>query len=71
MLLRKDSSLVFPALAAGLSLVLRSELYRISNFDPLSCLAAVLLLLAVGSLATLVPARRALRVDPVVALQCE
>ncbi len=59
------------ALAARLSLVLRSELYGLNSFDPLSYLSAVLGVLAVGTLASLVPARRALRVDPVVALRHE
>lgn len=59
------------ALAAGLSLVLRRELYGISNFDPLSYLAAIALLAGVGGMAALIPARRALKVDPMVALRCE
>jgi predicted permease len=58
-------------LAAGMSLVLQSELYGLSNFDPLSYLGAFLLLGITGSLAALLPARRALRVDPMVALRCE
>jgi predicted permease len=59
------------ALAAGLSMILRSELYGISNFDVVSYLAAVALLTGSGALAALVPARRALRVDPVEALRAE
>ncbi len=58
-------------LAAALSVVLRSELYGISNFDPLSYFAAATLLAAVASLAAVVPARRALRVDPVTVLRYE
>jgi predicted permease len=58
-------------LAAAASLVIRKELYGVSNMDPLSYLAAVLLLTAAAILAALIPARRALRVDPVVALRCE
>jgi predicted permease len=58
-------------LAAGLSLVLRRELYGLSNFDPLSYLGAFLLLGITGSLAALLPARRALKIDPMVALRCE
>jgi ABC-type antimicrobial peptide transport system permease subunit len=58
-------------LAAVMSLVLRRELYGLSNFDPFSYLGAFLLLGITGSLAALLPARRALRVDPMVALRCE
>ncbi len=59
------------ALASVVSLVLRTELYGLSNFDPLSYLSAVVLLGGVGTLAALVPARRALKVDPMAALKCE
>ena len=59
------------ALAALLSGILRQFLYGLSNFDPLSYLGAVLLLAAVGGLASLLPARRALKVNPMEALRCE
>ncbi len=58
-------------LAAALSMVLRSKLYGISNFDPFSYLGALLLLGITGGLAALLPARRALKVDPMIALRCE
>ena len=58
-------------LAAAASLVLRTQLYGLSNFDPLSYLSAALLLAVVGGLAALLPARRALKVDPMEALRCE
>jgi ABC-type antimicrobial peptide transport system permease subunit len=74
------SSLLLPlatALAAGLvvagalSFILRSELYGVNHFDPLSYLGAAAILTGIGALATLLPARRALKLDPVIALRTE
>jgi ABC-type antimicrobial peptide transport system permease subunit len=48
---------------------LRSMLYGISPADPLTLGVAAILLLAAALLACLVPARRAMRVDPAVALR--
>ena len=59
------------AMAAGLSTVLRQMLYGVSNWDPLSYTIAALLLVVVASLAAFVPARRALKIDPMEALRCE
>jgi predicted permease len=59
------------ALAAVLSMVLRNYLYGVSNWDPFSYAGAVLLLAATAALAALIPARRALKVDPMVALRWE
>lgn len=58
-------------LAAAISLTLRTMLYGLSNLDPLSYLAAFLLLSAIGGGAALLPARRALKVDPMIALRCQ
>jgi ABC-type antimicrobial peptide transport system permease subunit len=55
--------------AAGLSQLLRRELYGISNLDPLTYLLAVLLFGVVVAAAAMLPARRALRVDPLKALR--
>jgi len=59
------------ALAALLSAILRQYLYGLSHLDPLSYLAAIALLAVVGGMAALMPARRALKVDPIEALRCE
>ncbi len=58
-------------MAALLSVILRQYLYGLSNLDPLSYLAAAGLLTVVGAVAALLPARRALKVDPMLALRCE
>lgn len=57
--------------AAGLSLVLRRVLYGLSHLDPFSYAAGLVLFGAVAALAALLPARRALRVDPAMALRYE
>jgi putative ABC transport system permease protein len=58
------------AAAAGTRL-LRSALYGVSTLDPLVYAATAALLVAIALLAAFSPARRAARVDPMVALRME
>ena len=55
--------------ALWLSRLLESLLYAVAPRDPLSFATAGALLIAVAALASAVPARRATRVDPIVALR--
>jgi predicted permease len=55
--------------AAGLTRFLSSVLYGISPFDPLVFAASPLLMIGVTLLATFIPARKAMRVDPQLALR--
>jgi predicted permease len=55
----------------GLARVIESQLYATRATDPLTLGAVVVLLTVVTLLATLVPARRATRIDPVTALRAE
>jgi putative ABC transport system permease protein len=64
-------------IAAGLAITLAASplitplLYRVSPTDPLSILGAALFLSVVAVLASLKPALRATRIDPIVALRQE
>jgi ABC-type antimicrobial peptide transport system permease subunit len=57
--------------AAALSQLLRRELYGVSNLDPLTYLASVGLFALAVAMAALMPARRALRIDPLRSLRYE
>ena len=57
--------------AAGMAQLLRSLLLGLHPWDPLAFAGVVAALLVASSLACLVPARRATRVDPLVALRHE
>jgi putative ABC transport system permease protein len=71
---RRGFTPIFAGLLIGLLLssatasVLRGQLYGVGVHDPFTLVAVGLLLSVVGLLATYVPARRAMRVPPVVAL---
>lgn len=54
-----------------LSRLVSSQLYGVSTYDPLTLASVVLILILVALLATYIPARRATKVDPLVALRYE
>jgi predicted permease len=58
-------------LSLATSQVLRSQLYGLNPYDPIPIAIAVAVLGLFGLIATLVPAQRASRVDPMVALRYE
>jgi ABC-type antimicrobial peptide transport system permease subunit len=59
------------AAALGLTRVMGSMLYGVSPWDPATFCGVALVLLLVALAACYLPARRALRVDPIVALRHE
>jgi putative ABC transport system permease protein len=76
-ILGESSRFVFAGLAIGIAAalavvrLLASLLYAVHPSDPLTFVVITLLLVSVTLLACYVPARRAMRVDPVVALRHE
>jgi putative ABC transport system permease protein len=57
--------------SAGVSRMLAGMLYEVRPLDPLVLSAVCLLLAAVALLASYLPARRAAKIDPMVALRCD
>jgi putative ABC transport system permease protein len=77
LILREALWLVIAGLAVGLPIVFAVSrmastlLFSLTPTDPVSLLGAALLLLAVALVASYLPARRATKVDPMVALRCD
>ena len=77
MVLREGMRLTLAGITVGmagaffLTRVISSLLFGVSSGDPMVYLAIAMLLLAVAAAACWIPARRATRVDPMVALRCE
>jgi putative ABC transport system permease protein len=59
------------AASAGLTWLMAELLYSVSAVDPATFIAVAFVLAAIAMLASYIPARRALRVDPLVALRNE
>jgi putative ABC transport system permease protein len=77
MVMTRGARLLLAGIAAGLvaslfaARVMATQIWKVSTFDPLSFAAVSLLLLVAGLQACYWPARRASRVDPIVALRQE
>jgi putative ABC transport system permease protein len=71
MLLAGVGVLVGVAIALPITRFASSLLYGVSAWDPVTYISITLLLMAVAFLACYVPARRATRIDPLVALRFE
>src|SRR6185312_7961133 len=59
------------AAALGLTRFLKGQLYGVAAYDPVTLVVSIVVLLAIALFACYLPARRAMRVDPVVALRHE
>jgi putative ABC transport system permease protein len=77
LMVRRGMAPVFAGLAVGIALalfatrLLRSLLYEVSASDPVTFVGVAVLLAAVALVASWLPARRAARVDPTVALRAD
>ncbi len=77
LVLRQAMTLALIGVAAGaigalvLTRLIRGLLFGVSSFDPLTFVAMAMVLLAVTALACIIPARRATKVDPLIALRYE
>jgi predicted permease len=59
------------AVALPMAPLLDSQLYGITSFDPLTFLSVPVALLLIAALAAMVPARKAMRIDPLAALRID
>ncbi len=57
--------------AIGVMRMLQGELFGVQIWDPVTYVSVAVLLMAVAALASLIPARRATRVEPLQALRYE
>jgi len=77
MILRESLWVLLAGLAVGIPLTylaarpLKSMLYQMSTFDPVSFVLAIMAMIAVSGCAALVPARRAASIEPMKALRTE
>jgi predicted permease len=77
LILRECFAIVVAGIAIGLppsfwlSSLIRHQLYGLTPRDPVTLMGAMGLIIVVTALAGYLPARRASRVDPMVALRCE
>lgn len=77
MVLRETLTLTLLGIAVGVpcaiaaTLLIAHMLFGVTPYDPVTLAAASMSLLAIGAIAGCIPARRAMRVDPMVALRHE
>jgi putative ABC transport system permease protein len=77
LIFKHGAALVVIGLACGLAaapLAARSFqdlFFEVTTLDPVTFIGVATLLLAVGALAAVVPARRATRIDPIIVLRSE
>jgi len=77
MVLRETLTLLAIGLAVGVPItlastsIIKSQLYELSPLDPIAIASAIVIIAAMTVLAAWLPARRASKVDPMVALRCD